>query len=290
MSVRFIAPAKINLTLRVAPPRADGLHPIESVVAFASDVGDYIETAPSEQLSLEIVGRFAPDLSAGEDNLVLRAARALASAAGMPARAAIRLEKNLPVASGIGGGSADAAATLRSLCDLWRLGWSEAQLATIGANLGADVPVFFSTGAAAYMTGVGEICARIETPVFPAVLVNPGAPLATPDVYRRFDAMRLGSPLAATPAPHWRSAAQAIAEISSVGNDLFAPACTLLPVLQDVLAELEGAQGVLHAGLSGSGATMFALCNDLDAAAALAFDLQVKRPRWWVTQARLGGA
>src|SRR5690606_29588929 len=182
MSVRIFDPAKINLTLKVAPPRADRMHPLQSVVAFAN-VGDMVEAEEAEGLSLSVHGPFAGQISAGEHNLVLRAARALAEKAGRPAQASLTLEKNLPVASGIGGGSADAAATLRALNDLWRLSWSNAQLAEVGARLGSDVPVFFTCGAGAYMTGIGEICTAATLPALPAVLINPLKPLATPDVY-----------------------------------------------------------------------------------------------------------
>lgn len=287
MSVRIFAPAKINLTLKVAPPRADGMHPLQSVVAFA-DVGDMVDAEEAEELSLSVHGPFADQISAGEDNLVLRAARALAEKAGRPARAALTLEKNLPVASGIGGGSADAAATLRALNDLWRLDWSNAQLAEVGAELGADVPVFFIAGAGAYMTGIGEVCTAAALPALPTVLINPLKPLATPDVYRAFDKMKLGSPLVPDAAPSWQSADQALAEMRALGNDLEPAARALLPEIGKILAACAASAYVLHAALSGSGATVFAITSDRDAGESLKRDLAKQHPGWWVKQAMLG--
>lgn len=287
MNVRIFAPAKINLTLKVAPPRADGLHPLQSVVAFA-DVGDVVEAEAAEALSLRVHGPFADRIGAGEDNLVLRAARLLAEQAGRPAQAALTLEKNLPVASGVGGGSADAAAALRALNDLWRLDWSNAQLAEVGARLGADVPVFFTCGAGAYMTGIGEICTAAPLPALPVVLINPLKPLATPDVYRAFDKMKLGAALVHDGAPSWRNAEDALADMRTLGNDLEPAARALLPEIGDILAACAASAQVRHAALSGSGATVFAVTADLDAAKSLERDLAKRHPGWWVRQAMLG--
>ncbi len=289
MSVRVFAPAKINLTLRVGRPRADGLHPLHSVVAFAADAGDYVEATPAEHLSLRITGPFAEGLAADESNLVLRAARALAEAAGKPAKAAITLEKNLPVASGIGGGSADAAATLQALNHVWGIGWSAPQLAALGATLGADVPVFFSSQRAALMTGIGEICEPFEAPEFDAVLVNPLTPLPTSEVYRRFDHMHLGSVLSGGERG-WTTREAALNVIAAAGNDLFAPARVLAPVLDEMASLLRARPQVQYAGLSGSGATMFGLCNDRAGAESAANEMKRLRPAWWVQPARLGGA
>ncbi|MBC7768648.1 MAG: 4-(cytidine 5'-diphospho)-2-C-methyl-D-erythritol kinase [Phycisphaerales bacterium] len=287
MSVRIFAPAKINLTLKVAAPRADGMHPLQSLVAFA-DVGDMVEAAESDGLSLTVVGDFAEQIGPQEDNLVLRAARALAEAAGRPATGKLLLEKNLPVASGIGGGSADAAATLRALNELWRLNWSNARLAEIGARLGADVPVFFVTGSAAYMTGVGETCVPLDLPATPTVLVNPLKPLPTAEVYRAFDSMRLGSDLADASPPRWEDENELIANMRTLGNDLAPAACALMPEIGAILAELAASQHVRHAALSGSGATVFAIATDWDGAETLADELISRHPGWWIAEATLG--
>lgn len=289
MSARVFAPAKVNLTLQVGAARADGMHPLQSVVAFA-DIGDMIEAEAADELSLIIHGDFADQLAGEDNNLVLRAARALAAAAGVPAQAKLSLEKNLPIASGVGSGSADAAATLRALNDLWRLDWSNAQLVKVARTLGSDVPVFFVGGSAAYMTGVGEHCTPIEAPDFPALLVNPMRPLATPEVYRQFDAMGLGRELETRAPPEWEDFDHALDDIAQSGNDLEAPARELAPEIGDVLAALREDESVRYAALSGSGATCFALLEDWEAAESLAERLMARQPAWWVCETMLGGA
>jgi 4-diphosphocytidyl-2-C-methyl-D-erythritol kinase len=289
MSVRAFAPAKINLTLEVGPPRADGYHPLQSVVTFA-DVGDIIEAEPAEVLSLNIVGEFADELVGDtETNLVMRAAHALSDAAGISQGASLTLEKQLPIASGIGGGSSDAAAALRALNELWGLNWPLDQLRPIAGKLGADVPVCLA-GLPAYMTGTGEVFEPIALPAFAAVLINPLAPLSTPEVYRRFDAMGLGARFAAKPAPDWSSAAQALAGIARTGNDLTDPATAIAPQIAEVSQMLRADLRVRYAALSGSGATVFALTANAEDAAALADALQEKRPDWWVADTLLSGA
>jgi 4-diphosphocytidyl-2-C-methyl-D-erythritol kinase len=286
MSVRVFAPAKINLTLKVGRPRADGMHPLQSVVMMA-DVGDVIEVREADALSLEIFGDFSAALDARTDNLVLRAANALATAAGKAPRAAIMLEKNLPIASGLGGGSSDAAATLQALNHLWKLGFSSEKVIDIARTLGADVPVCFA-GGAAYMTGTGETWAPISAPPLAAVLINPLKPLPTASVYRQFDAMSLGSAFADAPAPAWCDADEALAQIARDGNDLMPPARALLSEIAEVETALRADPRTRYAGLSGSGATMFALMQDMGVAEAMADDLQTKRPDWWVRETRLG--
>lgn len=285
MSLRVFAPAKINLTLQVGRVRADGLHPLQSVVAFA-DIGDVIEASPSPDFSLAIAGAFARDLATEDNNLVLRAARALAEAGGVGLGARLHLEKNLPVASGLGGGSSDAAATLKALNVLWGLGWRRQRLVGVAQALGADAPVCVGAESA-YMTGAGERFSAIELPTLPAVLVNPMKPSPTAEVYRRFDAMTLGADFHEAPAPNWASLDEALAGIAAAGNDLEAPARALLPELGEVRALLERARA-LHVGLSGSGATMFALFADSETVGAVAADTQRARPHWWVRATILG--
>lgn len=287
MSVRVFAPAKINLTLKVGRPRADGYHPLRSVVAFA-DVGDVIEAEESETLSLDIRGDFAEGLSAGSDNLVIRAVNALAEAAGVAPRARLSLEKNLPIASGIGGGSSDAASTLMALNGLWNLKWPSQRLAELGAKLGADVPVFFSGGGAAYMTGAGEHFIRMRAPSLAAVLANPLKPLSTPSVYGEFDRLGLGSQLEEGEAPAWNTESEAVAIMRARGNDLEPAASSLMPAISDVLAEFRGLDGVRHAALSGSGATVFAIVENRARAERLADDLVSRHPDWWIQDATLG--
>ncbi len=283
MSVRVFAPAKINLTLEVGAPCADGYHPLQSAVVFAGE-GDWIEASEADTLSLKIAGPFSDGLSA-DDNLVLRAARLLDPQRG----AALKLEKNLPIASGIGGGSSDAAATLLALNQVWGLQRSTDDLARLSAVLGADVPVCVYKRSA-WMTGVGDRVAPIATPAFNAVIVNPGKPLATPPVYRRFDALGLGVGFIERAAPDWRSAGDALEEMRLRGNDLERPAADLMPELADLLKLLRSDARSMYAALSGSGATCFAItANDADCS-AMAASLAARNRDWWVCATTLGAA
>jgi 4-diphosphocytidyl-2-C-methyl-D-erythritol kinase len=287
MSVRAFAPAKINLTLEVGRPRADGLHPLQSVVAFAG-IGDWIKASWAEDLSLSVVGPFAGALSAGADNLVLRAAHALAAAAGIEPRARIVLDKTLPIASGIGGGSSDAAAALRALNQLWSLEMSDEELARVGRPLGADVGVFFSDTRSALMRGVGEDAAPLRLPPLAAVLVNPLAPLATADVYRQFDRMGLGRTQFG-PLPVWSSPEQVWVGAAGIGNDLAPAALALMPDIAFMLEAVRGDSRCRCAALSGSGATVFALAEDRDAAESLGRKLKAAHPTWWIQATGLAG-
>ena len=287
MSVRVFAPAKINLTLKVGRARADGLHPLQSVVAFAPGA-EWIEAAPADQLTLTIIGPFADDLEADETNLVLRAARALADAAGIatPA-AALTLFKDYPVASGMGGGSSDAAATLKALNALWGLDWDDRTLAAVARGLGSDAPVCVGARAA-YMTGAGELYAPFDLPALHAVLVNPRRPLPTPAVYRQFDAIGLGGAFdAEAAAPVWRDAAAALEGMRMLGNDLAAPAAALMPELSAIGAMLRSDPRVLYANMSGSGATMFALCGTREQAFAVHSAIAASNSAYWVRVAAL---
>ncbi|MGD9967245.1 MAG: 4-(cytidine 5'-diphospho)-2-C-methyl-D-erythritol kinase [Hyphomonadaceae bacterium] len=282
MSVRVFAPAKINLTLEVGRPRSDGYHPLQSVVMFAA-VGDWIEAAPADDLSLTISGPFAEGLPADATNLVLRAARLLDPARG----AAISLEKNLPVASGIGGGSSDAAAALQALNELWALGHGEQDLVRLAAKLGADVPVCVCRRSA-WISGTGETVTAMRATPLHAVLVNPGEPLPTPAVYRRFDETGRGGAFERRDAPGWAALDEAVEAILRHGNDLEVPACTLIPELTDVLGALRRDARSLCASLSGSGATCFALAGSAGDAASMAADIAASNAAWWVRATILG--
>jgi len=269
------AHAKVNLYLHVLGRRADGYHPLDSLVAFA-DVGDTLRAERAASLSLVIDGSFARDLAATPDNLVLRAARALAGMLGIPPGARLMLEKRLPVASGIGGGSADAAATLRLLCRLWQVVPDEAGLARLAAELGADVPVCLAARASR-MGGIGE---HLEpAPALPAcglVLVNPGVALATAEVFRA----RGGawSHPAVLP-PGWRDVRAMAGDLSRCRNDLQPAAVSLCPAVGEVLATLATVPDCLLARMTGSGATCFGLFPNPPAAARAAAGVQ--RPGWW---------
>jgi 4-diphosphocytidyl-2-C-methyl-D-erythritol kinase len=268
MNQAEFAPAKVNLFLHVTGRRDDGYHLLDSLAVFPA-VGDRLEATPADDLTLEITGPFGGTLAAEPDNLVLRAARALAPGKG----AALKLHKNLPVASGIGGGSADAAAALRLLYRLWITG---PDLHGIAAGLGADVPVCLASQAAR-MAGIGEILR--PAPVLPPcgiLLVNPGVAVPTPAVFKA----RQGpfSPPATLPAS-WPTAAAMAADLYALTNDLQAPAIALQPIIGEVLATLSALPGALLARMSGSGATCFALFPS--AAAATAAAASITQPNWW---------
>ncbi len=268
------AHAKINLYLHVIGRRPDGYHQLDSLVAFAG-AADRLTAEPANDLSLTIGGPFAAGLAAEPDNLVLRAARAL----GVCAR--LHLAKNLPVASGIGGGSADAAAALRLLSRLGGVPIPEA----LAQTLGADVPVCVASKPCR-MGGIGECLT--PAPALPAcgiALVNPGIAVPTASVFRA----RTGGFSAPAPLPaSWPDAAALAAYLAPLGNDLQAPAIGLCPAIAEVLACLASLPGCLLARMSGSGATCFALFATPAAAAAAATTLA--RPGWWCWGGPLRGA
>jgi 4-diphosphocytidyl-2-C-methyl-D-erythritol kinase len=269
--LREAARAKVNLYLHVVGRRADGYHLLDSLAVFAQ-AGDRLTAEPADAVSLAVDGPFGAGLSDDADNLVLRAAKAL----GVGRGAALRLTKMLPVASGIGGGSADAAAALRLLPRLWGLAISPGRLAEIAATLGADVPVCVESRAAR-MGGVGEVLtAAPALPPFGLLLVNPGVAVATADVFR---ARRGGDSAPAVLPAAWADAAAMAADLAALRNDLEAPARALCPAIGDVLAAIGAAPGCLLARMSGSGATCFGLFAR-DAAARAAAEA-VARPGWW---------
>ncbi|WP_027283664.1 4-(cytidine 5'-diphospho)-2-C-methyl-D-erythritol kinase [Rubritepida flocculans] len=281
MTEHEAAPAKVNLFLHVTGRRADGYHLLDSLAVFGPAC-DALAAEPAPALTLALDGPQGAALAGEPDNLVLRAARALAARAGVAGGAALRLTKRLPVASGIGGGSADAAAALRLLNRLWGAGLDEAALMALAAPLGADIPVCVPSRPAR-MQGVGErLLPAPRLPPCGLLLVNPGLPLATPAVFRARAASGAGfSPEAALPAA-WASAEAMAADLARLGNDLEAPALALCPPIGEVLAALRALPRVLLARMSGSGATCFALFATPAAAEAAAALLPAA---WW----RAGG-
>lgn len=256
------APAKINLFLHVTGRRADGYHLLDSLAVFTA-LGDQVSAEPAADLSLHLEGPFGAALTAEPDNLVLRAARALASEAGLPPLARLTLHKNLPVASGIGGGSADAAAAFRALCRLWNISPDRSVLHRLALALGADVPVCLAS-APARMGGIGgDLSAAPLLPDYGIVLVNPGISVATPDVFR---ARRGGFSPMADLSSGWADAAAMAADLHRLTNDLAEPAIGLQPVIADVLSALDHLPGCLLARMSGSGATCFGLFASPEAA------------------------
>jgi 4-diphosphocytidyl-2-C-methyl-D-erythritol kinase len=273
------APAKINLALHVTGQRRDGYHLLDSLVVFAG-VGDRITVEPDKTLRLKITGPQAAVLPVTEDNLVLRAARAFNMGQG----AALTLEKHLPVASGIGGGSADAAATLRALSDFWGRPLPDAATALA---LGADVPVCLA-GKPARMQGIGDVISPMAHRLPPVwlVLANPMVALPTPAV---FAALRQRDNPPMPDLPRWPTVHALATWLQATRNDLETPAITVAPVIAQVLAALTAQQGCQLARMSGSGATCFGLFATESAATSAAETLRVAHPGWWVCAAPLHG-
>ena len=265
------APAKLNLALHLRRRRPDGYHELETVFAF-TQFGDVLRAAPAEGLSLTVSGPFAEAAGTGGDNLVLRAARALAAAAGVRAGAALVLEKHIPVAAGLGGGSADAAAALRLLNRLWRLDWPEQNLLAIADGLGSDVPACVGSRTA-FGAGRGEQLGPWPTELAgtPVLLVNPRVAVPTGPVFAGWDRIDHGPLLPGAP-------------LGSLRNDMTAAALEIAPVIGEVLAKLAETPATL-ARMSGSGATCLALYADDSACAAAAAVLAPTG--WWVQPTRL---
>ena len=269
---------------------ADGYHPLCSLMAFA-DFGDRLTAAPADAPDLAVVGPFAAGIGAAADNLVLRAARALTAEARRPV-APVRcvLEKHLPVASGLGGGSSDAGAALRLMRELLDLPIDDARLEAVAAGLGADGAACL-WGRPVVAEGRGEALSPAPgLPPVDAVLVNPGVPVSTPEVYRRFDSLGRFGEVAAPAAPDAFESPQELAAWLSVQrNDLEPAAIAVAPEVGTVLETLRAEPEALLARVSGSGGTCFALCADDLAAEGLAARIESLAPRWWVRRCRLGG-
>jgi 4-diphosphocytidyl-2-C-methyl-D-erythritol kinase len=280
------ARAKINLFLHVGERRADGFHPLQSLAVFA-ETADDLSVEEADDLSLVLDGPFAEGLTGEDDNLVLKAARALAAHGGRPAGARLRLTKNLPVASGIGGGSADAAAALRALAGLWRMEADEDTLCGIAAQLGSDIPVCVLSRPA-FMAGRGEILTPIEAlPRLPLLLVNPGVKVPTRDVFAALQERR-GVEMA-LPRGRFTDLADLLRFLEITANDLEAPAVAQAPVIGEVLSVLKSLPGALFVRMSGSGATCFALMPDDDGCARAAAMLRERQPGWWVQATSVPG-
>lgn len=274
MAIEAFAPAKVNLTLHVTGQRADGYHLLESLVVFVG-VGDRISVADAEGMSLAVTGPRSAGVPTGPENLVLKAASLLGGAG-----AQIVLDKHLPAAAGIGGGSSDAAATLRALSQLWGVDLP----ADNGLSLGADVPVCLRA-APCLMSGVGEVLADVPAlPPLWMVLVNPGVEVPTPAVFRGLS--RKDNP-PMEPMPAGLDAKAFAAWLATQRNDLEPPARAVAPVISEVLDVIAG-EGALIARMSGSGATCFGLYADADSAAHAAAQIKEKAPAWWVDHGALG--
>lgn len=278
------APAKLNLYLHVTGKRDDGYHLLDSLVAFAA-VHDTISVEPADRLRLTNIGPFADQLNDGPDNLVMQAAMRLQQVTGVTAGARITLIKRLPVASGIGGGSADAAAAIKALARLWDIHPGHHDLSGLALSLGADVPICLF-GQAAFMGGIGENLEPLgDLPEAPMVLVNPGVDVSTPAVFKaRTGAFSQAARFDETP----ETVTQMITLLNDGrDNDLMMPALSLEPVIGDVIGALSGSDGCRFARMSGSGATCFGFFADASLAEAAAKKITETNPGWWTVATRL---
>jgi 4-diphosphocytidyl-2-C-methyl-D-erythritol kinase len=283
VAITFAAPAKVNLYLHVTGRRDDGYHLLDTLVVFPG-LGDIITVAPAAQVTLTIEGRFANEIPEGPGNLVFKAAHLLSDEYDITEGAKITLQKDLPIASGIGGGSADAAAALKALNTLWSLNLSEERLAELGLSLGADIPMCLGRKAL-FVGGIGEDLANApKMPKAGILLVNPLLPVSTPAVFKE----RKGP---FTPANRFSNElrnVEHLAELLSTRtNDLAAPARRVEPHVGYVLDALDNISTSLLNRMSGSGGTCFSLFKDLGAADQAASSLQKLHPGWWVKAAPL---
>lgn len=273
---QFTAPAKINLFLHITGRRDDGYHTLQSLMAFC-DVGDGLDIVPAPKFRLTVTGPFADACGPVADNLVTRAAKAMEEAADRAAAISVTLHKNLPPGAGLGGGSSDAACVMQALNRLWGQPLRTHTLKSIGLKLGAEMPVCLE-GRPCLVEGAGEIITPVpDLPALHGVLVWPGKPLKTPDVFRAFtDAPVYSNPAGFSgPQDDWQ------AVINATGNNLTAAAASLLPDVQDALASL-GKAGGKAVRMSGSGSTCFGLFDTRNVADTVARDMAAAHPQWWV--------
>ena len=284
------APAKVNLTLRVLSRRDDGFHEIESLVAFA-DFGDRLSFSHGGDLTLTVRGPNAVAAGEGDDNLVLKAARALAARRSDIVLGTFDLDKRLPVAGGLGGGSADAAAALRLIAQANGLAADDPHLYAAALATGADVPVCLDPRPR-IMRGIGEVLSGpLALPSLPAVLVNPGVALATKSVFAGWKPASAETvALDAAVIGKLTDTEELLILVAAQSNDLEGPAIALRPVVADALAELRALAGCRLARMSGSGATCFGLFASAGEAAAAEKLLSVKQPGWWARATCLAGA
>ncbi len=288
------AHAKVNLNLIIQGRRADGYHQLSSLVAFATDMFDVLTLSPEQDFGLEVFGPFAKGLQ-GQGNLIDKAWRLAKEQLSSLEVGQFRLEKNIPLASGVGGGSADAAAALRAIASRNALDRGARALMDIAPRIGADVPVCFSGGGcqAAFMQGIGDEIYRPDcqtywpkAEVF-AVLVNPGVEVSTADVFKRLDARPLSGDGIVTPPPPFADSSELISYLETTANDMQPAAVSIAPIIGDVLGQLGRTQNCLLARMSGSGATCFGLFATASHADAAKQSLQEGNPDWWVAATQL---
>ena len=279
--------AKVNLTLRVVGRRIDGYHDIESVVAFA-DCADRLTLTPGSELDLRTSGPLAEACGATSDNLVIKAALLLQERVPDLKVGSFTLDKVLPVAAGIGGGSADAAAALRLLAQLNGLAFNDQRLHEVALATGADVPVCLASRACD-MTGVGESLMPLSVPIMPCVMVNPRVPVATKDVFKALG-LRNGELLVGATdvfrGTAWPEAGASVEDwvevLAASSNDLEVPATRIQPIIGDVISALSASNGAWLTRMSGSGATCFAIYENTADAGRAAEKIRQDHPEWWV--------
>ena len=271
---KWFAPAKINLALHVTGQRGDGYHLLDTLVTFAN-VGDHLNFAPAQNLSLSITGPEARHLPNDQDNIILKAANILRNyAADDTLGAKITLQKNLPVAAGVGGGSTDASATLLGLMDFWKIEVGQHSLQEMALELGADVPMCLH-GESALVRGIGEEIEPIALPKLAMVLVNPRVALSTPRIFKAL--VNKNNP----PLDPYKEGQNTIEYLAHQRNDLTPPALELAPDIAECLSTLQQNNSQL-ARMSGSGATCFGLFETIDHAQQAATNISTQHPNWWV--------
>ena len=287
------APAKVNLSLHVGPPKDNGRHNLVSLVTFADiDTADILSAEPASHFSLAVDGPFAKQSGPAKDNLVLKAARAMNDAldGDVPALA-FRLQKTLPCAAGIGGGSADAGAALRLIVRAHGGETAQTMAEAVAPLLGGDVLACFHN-LPGFMAGEGDAFEPIlSVPRLPALLINPGISCPTGDVFKAFDEVAPSAIPEHPPLPDNRTALRAFVSWLSENtrNSLQTPAMSKHPEITKILGTMQGLSGVRMARMTGSGATCFALFESMDLAEAAADMLQRQNPDWWVQSTLLGG-
>lgn len=274
---KFARP-KVNLFLHITGKRTDGYHVLESLVCFPSG-GDRVSVTAGDRLSFTQTGPYAKNMGEAADNLVMKAALLLQQTYGTQNGAQIHLEKNLPVASGIGGGSSDAASVLHLLCDLWQLDVPLNDLCKLGQTLGADLPVCLHDGPA-LMSGIGEVITPVKSlPKLYILLVNPGVEVSTPAAFSKLTRIG-GSPDAGSFDD--LSCTDFIDRLKICRNDLQKGAIELVPQIGQALDALQSNDDCLLARMSGSGATCFGLYESLEAAEAAGTEIASHHQNWWV--------
>jgi 4-diphosphocytidyl-2-C-methyl-D-erythritol kinase len=279
--------AKVNLTLRVVGRRTDGFHDLESVVAFA-DCADRLTLMPGSELTLQMSGPLAQACGEASDNLVLKATRLLGERVPGLKSGSFTLDKVLPVAAGIGGGSADAAAALRLLAKLNGLSLDDERLLEVALATGADVPVCLASRACD-MTGVGETLTPLSLPIMPCVMINPCVPVPTREVFTALG-LRNGELLVGATdvfrGTDWPEAGASVEDwvevLAASTNDLEAPATRIQPVIGEVISALNATNGAWLARMSGSGATCFAIYENTADSGRAAEKIRRDHPTWWV--------